>query len=84
VGEGMAIAIAERSFGCGADVGEDEIRCCFGGEARKVDAVPGRGRGGEDAGGRTKGWGCVVAYAKAVAVVGAAVVLGGERWLVLG
>lgn len=50
VAEGVAVAVAEVAFGCGAYVGEDEGRGCFGGDAREVDAVPGGDCGGEDAG----------------------------------
>lgn len=75
VGERVAVGVGEGAFGCGADVGEDEGGGRFGSEARKVDAVPGGGGGGEDAGGGAEGWGSVVTYAEAVAVVGSSVIL---------
>ncbi len=75
VGERVAVGVGEAAFGGCADVGEDEGGCGFGGEPGEVDAVPGGGCAGEDAGVRPEGWGCVVADAEAVAIVRAAVVL---------
>ena len=78
VGEGMAVRVGKAALGGGAHVGEDQRRCCLGGEAGKVDAVP-RGRyAGEDARFGPERWRCVVANAEAVAIVRAAVVL--EHW----
>ena len=79
VGERVAIGIGQAAFGCGAYMGEDERGCGFGGEPRKIDAVPSGRCAGEDAGVRSEGWWCVVANAKAVAVVRAAVVLDGGK-----
>ena len=71
----MAVRIGEAALGGSAYVGEDQRGCGLGGEARKIDAVPGGGCAGEDAGVGSKGRGCVVANAEAVAVMRAAVIL---------
>lgn len=75
VAEGVAVAVAEVTLGCSADVGEDEARRGFGRDAREVYAVPCWDRGGEDAGRGTEGWAGVVADAETVAVVWAPSVL---------
>lgn len=64
--EGVAVVVGEGAFSRGADVGEDQWGRGFGGNACKVDAVPGGGRGREDAGFRTEFGGGIVAYAEAV------------------
>lgn len=67
VAERMAVVIAEGTFGGGANVGEDEGRGGFGGDALEVDAVPGWDDRGEDAWfGAEFGVG-IVSYSKAVA-----------------
>ena len=75
VGERVAVEVGNAAFGRGAHVGEDEGGGRFGGQAGEVDAVPCGGRAGEDAGVGSEGWWGVVAYAEAVAVVRAAVIL---------
>lgn len=73
--EGVAVGIGEGAFGCGADVGEDQVRACFGRQAFEVFAIPGWERRGEDARVWAEFWVCVKAYPKAVTIHGAAVVL---------
>lgn len=75
MGEGVAVGVAERTFGCGAHVSEDQSRRSFEGEAGEIDAIPGRRSGGEDAGAGAEDWRGVVAYAEAIAVVGTPVIL---------
>ena len=79
VGERVAVGVRQAAFCGGADVGEDERRGRFRGEAGEVDAVPGGRRAGEDARVGSEGWWCVVANSEAVAVVRAAVVLDHRR-----
>jgi hypothetical protein len=67
VAKWMAIVIAERPFGCGANVGKDEVRGGFGGDSLKIDAIPGRCRRCEYAWLRTKLRVCVVPNSKAIA-----------------
>jgi len=64
-------------------VGEYQRGGCFGGETREIDAIPGWGGGGEDAGRWTQRGRGVVPYTEAIAVVGSAVILEEETfgWL---
>ena len=75
--ERVAVGVGKAALGGGAHVGEDEGGCGFGGEAGEVDAVPCGRDAGEDARIWSEGRWCVVADTEAVAVVRAAVVLGG-------
>ena len=73
--ERVAVGVGQVTFSGGADVSEDERRGGFGGKAGEVDAIPCWDGGGEDAGGGSQTWSCVIAYAKAVAVMGTSMVL---------
>ena len=46
----MAVAVGERTLGCGTHVREDERGCGFAGETFEIDAVPGGDGGSEDTG----------------------------------
>lgn len=73
--EGMAVAIRERSFGRGPQVGKYQGGGGFGRQSFQIDAIPCWNGGREDARFRTEGWRGVVANAKAVAVMGPSRVL---------
>jgi hypothetical protein len=70
----VAVLVAQVALRRGPHMGEYERGSRLRGEALEVDAVPGRDRGGKDAGLGAEGGICVVAYAEAVAVMGTAAV----------
>lgn len=81
--ERVAVVFGERALSRGADVCEDQVRACLGGEPFKVLAVPGRERGREDAWFGPEFRVCVETYAEAIPVDGAAVILGSiVSWLI--
>ena len=66
MGERVAVVVAERAFGGGANVGEDQGRGCLGGYPLQIYAVPGGNGRSEDAWLRAELGVGVVAYSKAI------------------
>ena len=73
--EWVAVGVRKGSFGGGTDMGEDQIRCCFGTEAMKIYAIPSRYGGSEYARFWTQRRRCVIAKTEAITVVRSASVL---------
>jgi len=45
--ERVAVVIAERSFGCGSNVGEDQRGRCLRGDPLEINTIPSWGSRGE-------------------------------------
>lgn len=70
----MAIVLGQGAFSGGSDMGKDQPGGGFGGNPFKIDTVPCRKRGGEDAWIRAQFWLGVPAYAKSISIDGSTTV----------
>ena len=69
IAKGMAIAIRQRTFGGSSDVRKDQRGSSLACQTLKVDTIPSRDRGSENARGRPERWWRVVTDTEAIAVM---------------